>query len=139
MHTRKSVRIGRDTRQRRAILEVLRKANGPLTPSEICRWARRRVPSLGIATVYRHLRVLTAAGLLRRVELPGGSARFEWGDIPHHHHFLCRRCTRAFCTSSCRRRLIEAVPRGFKVESHEVTLIGICRQCFHRRKQPRPG
>lgn len=121
----------RDTRQRRAILRVLTEAGGPLTPAEICRRARKLVPGLGLATVYRNLRNLTETGTLRTVEFPGAGRRFELA-ADHHHHFLCRVCDRAFCTRLCRGTLARWVPRGFVVESHEVTLFGVCNECSGR-------
>ena len=47
----------RRTSQGSAITKVIRDANGPLRPLEILELASRVVPTLGIATVYRQLRV----------------------------------------------------------------------------------
>ncbi len=121
--------LRRDTKQRRAILTVLRNARGPLAPREICRRAQRLTPGLGLATVYRNLRKLSESGILRAVELPTVGRRFELASVPHHHHFVCRLCDRAYCTRSCTQKLADWVPPGFVVESHEITLFGICRDC----------
>ena len=48
----------RSTRQRRAIRRVLLETRRPLSPREILELARKQVPSLGLATVYRILRAL---------------------------------------------------------------------------------
>ena len=48
----------RDTRQRQAIRAALERADRPLSPKEVLSASRRRVRSLGIATVYRTLNSL---------------------------------------------------------------------------------
>lgn len=119
----------RDTPQRRAIRGALREAGRPLTPEEILRAARRRAPTLGIATVYRNLRALEESGWTRAVELPGAPARFEVAGKPHHHHFLCRACDCAWDVEGCPGGLDTQVPPGFTVESHDVVLHGLCAAC----------
>src|SRR5690349_18211001 len=65
------------TRQRRVLLEVFEGAERPLTPSEICDTARKEIPSVGIATVYRAIRQFVAEGRVRVVELPGAAPHYE--------------------------------------------------------------
>ena len=48
----------RSTRQRRAIREAFLEAGRPLSPQEVLELARKKVPSLGLATVYRTLKGL---------------------------------------------------------------------------------
>ena len=50
----------RKTRQRDAIQAVMENAARPLGPEEIHLAAKRLVPSLGLATVYRRLKKLVA-------------------------------------------------------------------------------
>lgn len=61
----------RSTRQRRAIRRVLLETRRPLSPREILELARKQVPSLGLATVYRNLRALVEEGAVVPVALPG--------------------------------------------------------------------
>ncbi len=119
----------RDTAQRRAIRQVFREAARPLSPGEILEGARRFVPNLGIATVYRSVRGLTEEGWLVPVEVPGEPHRYELSGQDHHHHFTCRQCGRMFDFDGCPKDLARLVPAGFVMEDHEVFLYGRCADC----------
>ena len=55
--------VGTLTRQRDAVLRVIRESEEHLTAGEIYEHARRVLPSISYATVYNSLRFLTEAGL----------------------------------------------------------------------------
>jgi len=120
----------RQTQQRDAILEVITRAAGPLTVTEILDRAQTRVPGLGIATVYRTLKLLLDGGRIQTVILPSGETRYESAGLGHHHHFHCRSCDEVFDLEGCPVQ----VPRGsyeggYTVEDHELTLYGTCPSC----------
>lgn len=119
----------RDTRQRRAIRRVFLDSGRPLAPEEVLSLGQRVVASLGLATVYRNIKILSEEGWLTEVELPGGGTRYELSERPHHHHFLCRECDQAYDVHQCPDRIEELAPPGFRVDSHEITLIGVCAAC----------
>jgi Fur family transcriptional regulator, ferric uptake regulator len=118
----------RDTRQRRAIRLVFETSGRPLSTQEVLSAAHRHAPSLGLATVYRNVKALVEEGWLVAVELPGEAARYEPAGKRHHHHFRCRRCDRLYELPDCRTSVARA-PKGFVVESHELTLYGRCASC----------
>ncbi len=62
------------TLPRQAVLEVLESSDGHLTPAEVLERAQAIYPSLGRATVYRTLEVLTNLGVVRP-DLPGRARR----------------------------------------------------------------
>lgn len=119
----------RSTQQRRTIREVLEQADRPLAIQEILEAAQSDVPGLGIATVYRFVKALVDEGWLHPVDVPGESARFELAGRHHHHHFHCRKCDRMFDIPGCTENVARSLPKGFKVESHEVMLYGLCAGC----------
>ena len=119
----------RDTSQRRAIRRVFMSVGRPLTPDEVLEHGRQVVPSLGLATVYRNVKILASEGWLSEVELPGGGLRYELADRPHHHHFLCRSCDQAFDVHRCPDEVEGLAPEGFEVDSHELILFGRCAAC----------
>jgi len=95
------------------------------------------VPGLGIATVYRNLRALAGDGWLREVELPGdGPSRFEVAGKDHHHHFHCRRCDRVYEVDACPGDLRALAPPGFRPETHEIILYGLCAACAANPQMP---
>jgi Fur family ferric uptake transcriptional regulator len=119
----------RDTQQRRAIRRVFLSAANPLTPDDVLKWAQDVIPSLGIATVYRTLKMLTEEGWLAAVELPGGTIRYEIAARPHHHHFVCLGCAQAFDMHGCPQDVDRLAPQGFTVEAHALILYGRCAAC----------
>ncbi len=120
----------RDTPQRRAIREVLTRAGRPMGPAEVLDAGKALAKGLGIATVYRNLKLLTESGWLCSVDLPGEAPRYEVSGKPHHHHFLCRECGRAFeVVEHCPGNQRFSAPSGFRVEAHEVVLYGVCATC----------
>jgi Fur family ferric uptake transcriptional regulator len=126
---RKEGGMERNTRQRTAIRAAFEHARRPLGPAEVLAAAQREVGRLGIATVYRNIRALVAEGWLVPVELPGESDRYEPAGLEHHHHFRCRSCDRVFDLSGCVKGLRDLVPRRFRLEGHELVLLGQCGDC----------
>ena len=119
----------RATRQRGAIMSAIRAARRPLSPSEVLEGARAVVPALGMATVYRNLKLLVAGGAVQVITLPGESPRYEMREAAHHHHFQCTTCRRVYDVPGCPGNLRRLAPRGFTVEHHDVTLYGRCSTC----------
>ena len=119
----------RQTRQREAIRNALAAAARPLSPQEVLSAARRALPGLGIATVYRTVKALLAEGALHTVELPGAPARYELAGKRHHHHFHCRACDGVFEVEACPAGIRRLLPGGFRLERHEIILYGLCAGC----------
>jgi Fur family ferric uptake transcriptional regulator len=78
----------RVTRQRLAILHVLREASDHPRAEDILTRARQQDPSVSQATVYRTLAILEKAGTVHRNEFDGTGARFELADRQHHDHLI---------------------------------------------------
>ncbi|HST62842.1 MAG TPA: transcriptional repressor [Longimicrobium sp.] len=125
-------RLGeRSTRQRETIEGVIKDAAGPLTVQEIFERAQERVPGLGVATVYRTVKLLSDAREIQAVILPSGETRYESARLGHHHHFHCRVCETVYDMETCLVQVPESrtVDHGFLIESHELTCYGVCRNC----------
>ena len=127
----------RSTRQRSAIRAVIEAAGRPLSPQEVLDAAQTEVPGLGIATVYRNLKLLVDASEIAVVTLPSESPRYESAQHPHHHHFQCTACKRVFDVHECPGNMAQLAPKGFTVEHHELTLYGRCDLCGPRSKPRR--
>ncbi len=127
-------RVSYITRQKQVLGEVLARANRPLTPTEICEAARRELPSLGIATVYRAIRQFVSEGRVRAIEVPGAAPHYEsiTADHQHHHFFLCQQCKQLFELAGCLGGLRSLAPKGFRVQHHEIVLYGDCATCSRR-------
>lgn len=123
--------MARATRQRQAIEHVFRHVGRPLSPEEVLEQARQATSTLGIATVYRHIRVLLDDGWLKAVSIPGGVTRYEVAGKPHHHHFVCRACNRTLDLEGCQLAPLCERHHGHRVESHELFFYGVCVDCSH--------
>jgi Fur family ferric uptake transcriptional regulator len=133
----------RNTQQRAAIDRALADAGRPLSPLEILNEARRFVPDIGIATVYRAIKDFLAMRKIVAVDVPGAPPRYEAAGKPHHHHFLCRQCDRLIDLPGCPGPFTRMLPPGYLIDEHELTLIGRCADCAtpkargHRRRRVR--
>ena len=82
------------TEQRRRILEEVCRSASHFDAEELYgRIRRRRVPA-SRATLYRTLGHLERAGVLRRIDIGGDHAHFEFVGTDHHEHLVCTRCGR---------------------------------------------
>jgi Fur family ferric uptake transcriptional regulator len=123
----------RETQQRDAIRETLAIAGRPLAVDELLQLARNKVTGLGIATVYRNLKILQSEGEITQVDLPGQAARWEIAG-GHHHHFLCRTCDRLFEVYDCPEDISHILPEGYSLEKHDILLQGLCAACARKNK-----
>ncbi|MDP9302033.1 MAG: transcriptional repressor, partial [Actinomycetota bacterium] len=94
LHVEIAARLKRDaqryTRNRRTLVEILRRANQPLAIPDILR-AKRGLPQ---SSVYRNLTVLERSHVVRRVITGEDFAHFELAEdlTEHHHHLVCSGC-----------------------------------------------
>lgn len=139
-----------NTRARRAVIEALAAAEGPVTPAGLLESARARHEALGLVTVYRTLEILESLGLVRKLHLAEGchsyvlstvgtgadEAHAATGANGHGHHVICQECHRAVEFAGCD---IEAVIRavqsqtGFAVQGHWLEMFGLCPSCQEKQ------
>ena len=125
---------GRSGGARRLVVELLGEQDCCLSAQEIHDEVRARGSSVGIASVYRALEGMDALGLVQRIDLGDGVARFEpahaGGD--HHHHLVCDDCGKveAFEDHGLEQALGKvAASTGYALDGHEVLLRGACGDC----------
>lgn len=120
----------RTTRQREAVSRALREVNAPVSAKQILVLASKYVQGLGLATVYRTLKLLIEVGEAKSVDIPGMSPLFEVAGKGHHHHFVCTRCETVFeLTGACCGHFEDLAPAGFQTVAHELSLYGTCQKC----------
>jgi len=125
-------RVGqRQTAQRQAILKVIREAPGPLTVEHIHAQAKRTTWNLGIATVYRTVKLLLQAKQIKPITLPDGETRYESTHLGHHCYFYCHECQQVYDLPICAVAIPDGstLPGGFRVKGHDLTLRGTCPDC----------
>ena len=119
---------------RRAVVDFLAVQHCCRSAQEIHLGIEAAGGTVGVASVYRALDTLAALGLVQRVDVGDGIARFEpaGGDGHHHHHLVCADCGKVepFTDEPLERALEGAAGRlGYEMEQHEVVLRGACGTC----------
>jgi Fur family ferric uptake transcriptional regulator len=125
----------RATTPRIAVLEAVDTLGGHPDVDAIARHARAQLGTVSTQAVYDNLRVLTAAGLLRRIEPAGSPARYESRVGDNHHHVVCRRCGAAQdidCVVGEAPCLELSRVGGFTIDETEITFWGLCPDCRRR-------
>jgi Fur family ferric uptake transcriptional regulator len=116
------------------VVQLLAAQPCALTAVEIEDALRATGRSPGRASIYRVLDLLVEHGLVERVEVGDGQARFErqhpGGE--HHHHLVCERCGRlvAFDDPGLERAIDKLSARlGMRISGHDILLRGACERC----------
>ncbi|NJB68481.1 Fur family ferric uptake transcriptional regulator [Desulfobaculum xiamenense] len=125
------------TPQRRLILDIFLREKGHLASEDLYTIVKRFDKSIGQATVYRTLKLLSESGLAKEVKFGDGVTRYEqkYGNS-HHDHIICEECGKALSVvdekiEELQERLAEE--HGFVLTGHEMYLYGLCADC--RRKK----
>ena len=122
----------RNSKQRDAILNVVKSTECHPTADWVYHEARKRVPGLSLGTVYRNLRVLCELGQVRCYEGAGGVSRFD-GAVATHYHFRCERCgdmqdVEAPVDPCLDRQVAERT--GLYINNHVIEFRGLCKECL---------
>ncbi|WP_147820019.1 Fur family transcriptional regulator [Salidesulfovibrio onnuriiensis] len=118
------------SKQRKVILEELRKVTSHPTADEVYDMVREIIPRISLGTVYRNLEFLSSQGLVLKLGGPGTQKRFDGNSSPHPH-IRCAKCSRiedVMCEV-----MVPALPeeyaRGFEIHNCNVEFVGLCPKC----------
>lgn len=92
---------------------------------------RSTLGSADYSSVFRAVSLLERQGMLDRIDLGDGLARFEVRD-DHHEHIRCERCGRIEEVPGCVLDDASAQVQsltGYKVTNHRIVFGGLCRDC----------
>ena len=121
------------TKQREEILKIFLKTDRHLSVEELYNIVKKKDKNIGQATVFRTLKLLFEADIVKGVNFIDKITRYEikYGH-QHHDHLVCTKCG----------KLIEAVDPGieklqdrlckkfgFRPKKHRLEIFGICRKC----------
>lgn len=123
----------KNTRIRKALLEVLLKEHGPFSAEDL---QQKVNVECDLATVYRNLTLLESLRLVGPCDFGDGTTRYEWvgEDHEHHHHIICRNCHKVeqleYCVVKDLEKLVQK--RGYRDVSHRLEFYGQCDDCADR-------
>jgi Fur family transcriptional regulator, ferric uptake regulator len=132
-----SVKVLRDagyklTAPRLTILDILEKSGGHVTSAELLALVEERDSSIGRASVFRTLELMTKLGIIWTTVKGGSTVQYMLMPGGHHHHIVCTRCAKLIEFEDCRLgALIDTVQKkyGVRVDGHLLELYGICEDC----------
>jgi Fur family ferric uptake transcriptional regulator len=119
------------TRQRRVILEELRKLTSHPTADEVYEMARRRLPRISLGTVYRNLEILSECSMIQKLEWGGTQKRFD-GNVGNHYHVRCMGCGSIEDVPMEPLTAPENAVRGmseYEIIGSRLEFIGVCPRC----------
>ncbi len=116
-----------------SLLQVLRRADAELSGQELHQRLRHETARYGLATVYRNLRQLQCAGLVRCRKLPNGESVYAPVDRDDHH-LTCVSCGHSEPLPICPLGgdglgLNKVLLHGFKPLFHTFEVHGLCAAC----------
>lgn len=95
---------------------------------------------VSIATVYNTLNLLVEAGLVRRINLGDGVARYERITATNnHHHLICTRCGKVKEMKAVELvgDLLSRKPRSFEPAYFTLYIYGLCSRCAKQERDMR--
>ena len=124
-----TVKLGqRNTRQREILQQIFAQAPGPLGVKRLLDLAQAEIGKIGIATVYRTVRLFEEAGILDRHDFGDGRARYEAAPEAHHDHMIDVETGRVIEfvdpeLEALQRQIAERL--GFRLVDHRMELYGV--------------
>ena len=125
----------RVTRPRLAVLAALRD-HPHVDTHTVIGLVRDELPAVSHQAIYDVLQALTDAGLVRRIQPAGATARYESRVGDNHHHVVCRSCgaiADVDCATGHAPCLTASDDHGFVVDEAEVVYWGTCPSCTAAR------
>ncbi|MGA2263298.1 MAG: transcriptional repressor, partial [Acidobacteriota bacterium] len=94
-----------------------------------------------IATIYRTLDLLDKAGLLRKIQCPGGQVRYQYkrsDQSEHQYHLICTVCGKILDYRDFEKEELDLLDKtedllerksGFLIRGHSIECFGLCKKC----------
>ncbi len=119
------------TTQRQIILEELAKVKSHPTASDLYDMVRKRLPRIGLGTVYRNLEIMADNGMILKLEVGGTQKRFD-ATTENHYHIRCSKCGKVDDIDiPVISDIIDAAAEAslYQIYGHNVEFTGLCPEC----------
>ncbi|MEA1974108.1 MAG: Fur family transcriptional regulator [Bacillota bacterium] len=125
------------TTQRKNIIDIiLKNEDKHFNCEDIYDEIREIDSNIGLATIYRTLKIFVGLDILTELNFGDGSIRYDikcLNDGHNHHHLVCTKCGKIIEVKDDSledlEREIEEI-YGFQVENHKCKFTGICKDCL---------
>ncbi|GMA50082.1 transcriptional repressor [Alicyclobacillus contaminans] len=119
------------TKQRRAVLEVVKESHDHPTAADIMDRLREKDYKFAYATVYNSLKYLVEQGLIQELHITNGVSRYD-GRMEEHHHAVCDKCGKMVeVLTELPEDFLQRVvaETGFEIHHHHLIFHGLCADC----------
>jgi Fur family transcriptional regulator, ferric uptake regulator len=122
------------TNPRKVIVEALLGFEHAFSAEDVVRQVESVDPSIGRATVFRTLDVLSQLGALDRLHGPDGCHSYVqgMGKDTHYHHLVCSSCGTVVPFEGCTvDDMLAELQRttNFEISNHMLEVFGLCEKC----------
>jgi len=119
------------TTQRQILLEELSKVTSHPTACELYEMVRKRLPRIGLGTVYRNLELMADSGMILKLELGGAQKRFDATTDPHYHVrcSICGKMDDVMIQVQENITKNAAKKSSYRILGHNVEFTGECPTC----------
>ncbi len=124
----------RMTKQRKAILRVLKNTESHPTADWIYEQVKKEIPNISLGTVYRNLNVLSELGKIQILDYGSTYSRYD-GNPKNHYHFRCEKCGRVYDINVDLFDDINKIVNektAFQVSEHRLEFTGLCPECQNK-------
>jgi len=127
------------TAQREEILKYFLMTERHVSVEDLYEIVKKKNPGIGLATVFRTLKLLSRAGIAAEVDFGDKVIRYEhkFGHR-HHDHLVCLECGAFFEAMDPRiEKLQEKLCGrfGFVPRYHKMEIFGMCKLCAEKAKK----
>lgn len=125
------------TKQREAVLSVLKSAEKPLSAMQICSEIENSGEAAWLSTVYRILELFVEKGLVIKISVQNSDvAIYELNRFQHKHYAVCLSCHKIITMENCpMEKFIPQIQESeFKVTGHNLEIYGYCKECSEKLK-----
>ena len=121
----------KNTKSRKAVLQVLQNLAFPATAEEIYEKARE-IDALSLSTTYRILSMLAERGIVLKNIRADAKVYYHLQGHRHIHYFVCTNCHHVIPLDECPLEKLEndlTQRMGVQITGHNLELFGICAAC----------
>ena len=126
------------SKQREAILNVLKENLIHPTAEEIYNLVIEKEPQISKSTVYRNINILVESGKIERLKMVIGPDRYDY-LYEKHSHIICEKCGQVFDfyynfdDEKISKEVLKQV--GKNIDINSIRIYGICENCKSKIKK----
>ena len=120
----------KSTKQRKVILDVFLNLGRHCSLEQLLGAVQKVMPQIGLATIYRTMRLFVEAKIAHEHRFEDGLMRYEpYHEGEHHDHLICTLCGKILEFEDDiieQRQQVVAKSHGMRIISHTLEIYGVC-------------